>query len=124
VILTAFLKPKTDNAYRQEQGIATGSAGQRVEGYLVYPALMPAEVQAEQAAECTFWRIPDVAIPLTGFATEAALTTFQTKYSDSIALSGTFYWEANVPGPFGVEQILGDKLKGRFVARSIWLDAL
>lgn len=126
VVLTAFLKPKKDNAYRDAEISDGQQTGQKVAGYLISPSLMPQGVQPEQAGRCTFWRVgmgDGFALP-DGFADVAELAAFEAEHGDRVALRGDFFWEAGIPGPFGVEAILGDRLTGRLVLRTVWADGI
>ncbi|MBD1918854.1 MULTISPECIES: hypothetical protein [Cyanophyceae] len=126
VVLTAFLKPKKDNAYQSPESRDGQLSGQKVAGYLISPSLMPQGVQSEQAGRCTFWRVgmgdgfvlPEV------FEDAAELASFEADNADKVALRGEFFWEANIPGAFGVEAILGDRLAGRLVLRTVWADGI
>jgi len=124
VVLTAFLKQKP--TYNKEPLSDGQQAGVTVAGYLISPRLMPAGIQPEQAGRCTFWRVgmgDGFALP-EAFESVEELEEFEAENSDRVALRGEFFWEANIPGAFGVEAILGDQLKGRLVLRSVWADGI
>lgn len=126
VVLTAFLKAKRDNRY-QAADLSDGQrSDQRIAGYLIAPQLMPQGVQPEQRGRCTFWRVGmgDGFVLPESFADLAELAAFEAANPDRVALRGDFFWEANIPGPFGVEDILGDALKGRLVLRTVWADGI
>ena len=125
LIVLAYLR--TDRSYRQQTTPEGQVAGQAVVGRCIAPATMPPTVQAEQVAEAVFWRAglgAALALPVEGFATLSSYQSFLTVNADAIAMTGEFYWEGNLPGGFGVEAVLGDKIRGRFVARSSWADSL
>jgi hypothetical protein len=125
LIVVAYLK--SDRSYRQQPTPDGQVAGQAVTGRCIAPATMPPGIQAEQVAEATFWRAglgAALALPPEGFEELADYQQFLADNADAIALTGEFYWEANLPGGFGVEAVLGDKIRGRFVARSSWVDSL
>lgn len=125
LIVVAYLR--SDRSYRQQPTPEGQVAGQAVTGRCVAPSLMPPQVQAEQVAEAVFWRAglgQQLALPTAGFAELADYQQFLEDNAAAIAITGDFYWEANLPGSFGVEGVLGDRIRGRFVARSSWADSL
>jgi len=124
LIVVAYLR--SDRGYRAQPSPDGVVQGQAMAGRAVAPSTIPAAIQAEQVAECVFWRsgLGLLALPPTGFATIAAYNAFLSANAGAVALVGEFYWEANIPGSLGVEAVLGDSLRGRFVARSSWVDSL
>lgn len=125
LVVVAYLR--TDNSYRQQPTVDGQVAGQAVAGRCISPALMPAGIQAEQVAAAVFWRAglgAELALPADGFAELADYQQFLEDNATAIAITGEFYWAANLPGGLGVEAVLGDKIRGRFVARSTWVDSL
>ena len=125
LIMVAYLK--SDRSYRQQPTPDGQVAGQAVTGRCVAPNRMPPGVQAEQVAEAIFWRAglgQPLVLPPEGFAELADYQQFLADNADAIALTGDFFWEANLPGGFGVEDVLGDRLRGRFVANSSWVNSL
>lgn len=125
LIVVAYLK--SDRSYRQQPTPDGQVAGQAVTGRCIAPAQMPPGIQAEQVAEAVFWRSglgAVVELPPEGFEELSDYQQFLEDNTDAIALTGDFYWEATLPGGFGVEAVLGDKIRGRFVARSSWADSL
>ena len=125
LIVVAYLK--SDRGYRQQPTPEGQVAGQAVVGRCIAPTTMPLGVQAEQMAEAVFWRAglgATLVLPADGFDELSDYQDFLADNAEAIALTGEFYWEANLPGGFGVEQVLGDRIRGRFVARSSWADTL
>jgi hypothetical protein len=125
LIVVAYLK--SDRSYRQQPTPEGQVAGQAVVGRCIAPTTMPPGVQAEQMAEAVFWRAglgATLVLPPEGFDELSDYQDFLADNAEAIAITGEFYWEANLPGGFGVEQVLGDRIRGRFVARSSWADTL
>lgn len=126
IIMTAFLKAETQNRY-QENGVSDNTqVGQKVFGYCVTPPIVDRLIQGGQQAEATFWRVaPGIfTLPRNGFPSKIALELFKVQNENFIALDGFFVWEQNIPQPFGVELILGDKIKGRFISKGEWVSDL
>jgi hypothetical protein len=123
LIVVAYLRPAGYSAQPAPDGVLLG---QPMTGRCVAPASLPPTIQAEQRAEAIFWRagLGQMALPSTGFAALGAYQAFVAANRGSIAIQGEFYWSANIPGGLGVESVLGDKISGRFVARSSWVDSL
>jgi hypothetical protein len=123
VVLLAYLT--ADRSYRaqpQPDGVATG---QGMSGRLVAPGALPQSVQDGQAGEVVFWRLgPGFALPQAGFEELGDYQDFVAENAEAIAATGEFILEVSPPGGFGVEAILGDKIRGRFVARSSWADSI
>jgi len=97
-----------------------------VKGHLINPPLMPFEIQPQQNGRCSFWRVgmgDGFALPQS-FADLDEYDAFALANSAKLANVGTFTLDNNIPGPFGVEAILGDKLRGTFVAETAWTDEL
>lgn len=125
LIMVAYLRP--DRSYRQQPTPDGQVTGQAVTGRCIAPLRMPVGIQAEQVAEAVFWRSGlgnTLALPPEGFAELADYQQFLLDNDDAIAIAGDFYWESNLPGGFGVEAVLGDKIRGRFEARSSWVNSL
>lgn len=123
LIVLAYLTD--DGGYRAREQVDGQISGQAKKGRMVAPSAMPPAVQDGQVAEAVFWRIGNgFELPLDGWASLAAYQAFQAANEAAIAAVGEFVWELTPPGGFGVEAVLGDKIRGRFVARSSWVDAL
>ena len=126
LVVVAFVKAKKDNAYLRPETNDGQLTTQRLEGYMISPQLMPARVQSEQQGRCVFWRVgmgDGFALP-DAFEDASELASFEAENPDKVAIAGDFFWEANMPGPFGVEAILGDRLRGRLVTRTAWADGI
>lgn len=127
LIVVAFLKQKRADQFSASDPRPDGQdSDATVEGYLITPSLLPAAIKPGQAAACTFWRVGmgnGFVLP-SSFVNQAALTAFEAANAAHIAQQGQFILEANIPGGFGVEAILGDKLRGQFVTRVSWIDEL
>lgn len=124
LIVVCYLR--SDRSYRQQPTPEGQVAGQAVTGRCIAPATIPPGVQAEQVATATFWRsgLGLLTLPPAGFEELADYQQYLDDNADAVAITGEFYWEANLPGSLGVEAVLGDKIRGRFVARSSWADSL
>jgi hypothetical protein len=124
LVVVAYLR--SDRGYRIQPSADGLVQGQAMTGRAIAPSVIPAAIQAEQRAECVFWRsgLGLLTLPPSGFADVAAYEDFLAAHAESVAIVGEFYWEANIPGSLGVEVVLGDKLRGRFVARSSWVDGV
>lgn len=118
LVVVAYLRAGGHGA---QQGIDGQASGQPVSGRMVYPTALPVGVQDGQVAEATFWRIT---LPSTGWATLAAYQAFINANLESVAAIGEFVLEATPPSGLGVEAVLGDKIRGRFIARSSWTDSI
>ena len=123
VVMTAFLKVEKQNRYVNYGVSDSTQVGQKVGGYCVTPPLVDQLIQGEQQADATFWRVTpgQFTLPKSGFPSRIAYELFKERNKDLIAVEGYFIWEQNIPAPFGVEAILGDKLKGRFVNKGEWV---
>jgi hypothetical protein len=125
LICVAFLKPKNTDQFRATDALPDGSQSTKtVEGFLLTPSLMPAGIQPGQVAVCTFWRVGPGFTLQTTFADAAALAAYQAANSARIAVQGEFVYELNIPGQFGVEAILGDRLRGEFRINAGWVDVI
>lgn len=124
LIVVAFLKPLGAPTANPE--VAGNRATTQVQGYLISPSLMPSEIQPQQTGRCAFWRVGmgDGFVLPTSFADLAAYDAFVLANAAKMANVGTFTVDANIPGPFGVEAILGDRLNGTFTAETSWTDEL
>jgi hypothetical protein len=95
-------------------------------GYLINPPLMPFEIQPQQNGRCSFWRVgmgDGFNLPQS-FADLAAYDAFALANASRLSNVGTLTLDNNIPGPFGVEAILGDRIRGTFVAETAWTDEL
>jgi hypothetical protein len=123
LIVVAYLK--ADSNYRAQAVVDGQASGQTMSGRMVQPAAMPPTVQDGQVAEITFWRIgAGFELPSLGWESLADYQDYQADNLEAIAAIGEFVWEAIPPGGFGVEAVLGDKIRGKFVARSSWTDSI
>ncbi len=94
-VLSAYLKEVNSTAKNQQPWEGGQDNVVRVEGRCVEPAALPADI-----------------VP--GVKAEAIISGFV----------GEFILEATLPSPLGVDELLGAKIKGRFVSRSLMGDAL
>lgn len=95
--VSAYLKDASGNRGSQRQGDFDGGLDSQVfiEGRCVSPASLPAEIVAGTHAIATIGGV-----------------------------EGDFYLTATIPSAFGVDAILGTKIKGRFVARIVFGESL
>lgn len=121
LLVVAYLRPSSNAAYQQEALVAGGVGSVALKGRAVSPSRMPNTLQAEQQADCTLWRVDDL-FALPAFASIAEYEDFRAANPQRITQQGQFHLEPITVGVFGVEDVLGDGLRGYLQTAVSWGD--
>lgn len=122
LLIVAYLRESSNSAYQLQALDAGGIGSTALSGRAIAPDRLPNTLRGGQQAECIIWAVGD-AFELPVFGSIAEYEQFVLDNQSAINQQGQFFLDAGVRGVFGVEEVLGERLRGYLQSSTGWVDA-
>lgn len=122
LLIVAYLRESSNSAYQLQALDAGGIGSTALSGRAVAPDSLPNNLRGGQQAECIIWAVgDDFQLPV--FESLSEYEQFLLDNQSAINQQGQFFLDAGIRGVFGVEDVLGEKLRGYLQSSTGWVDA-